>query len=93
VTPNVKVPTDVLVPLKLPLLPRVIPAGSEPLVMAKLYGGVPPEAASDAVYAVVLVKSVGKVCGAKTSGLSGTETAKVSVPLVALFRGVLLSTS
>jgi hypothetical protein len=92
VTPNENEPTAVAVPLKAPLDPSVMPVGSAPLVTTKLYGGVPPEATIDDVYAA-LVRAVGKVCGARTSVVAGAETVRLSVPVVALFAGLALSTT
>ncbi len=86
--PNGKVPTIVGVPLKVPLLARLIPVGSEPLVTAKPYGGVPPVATRDGVYALP-VNAVGRIWGAR---VNCEETDSVKVPLVVLFWGLLLST-
>src|ERR1700681_3057748 len=86
VTPKVDVAAGVGVPLKTPLPTRLRPSGSVPLETTKLYGGVPPEATREGVYAVP-VKAVGKVCGAKTSGETDAVTVRVKLPLVVLFWG------
>ena len=54
-TVNVLVPAVVGVPEIAPPVARLRPAGSVPLAIDQLYGGVPPDAASDCEYAVPTV--------------------------------------
>src|SRR5260370_6765191 len=89
VTVKVEVAVEAGVPPKTPLLPSVIPVGSEPLVTPKVKGGVPPEIASDALYGLPAI-AVGSACGAKTS--RELLTVKLNVAVV-VFAGALLSTS
>ena len=89
VTVKVEVAVEAGVPPKTPLLPSVIPVGSEPLVTPKVKGGVPPEIASDALYRLPAI-AVGSACGAKIS--RELLTVKLNVAVI-VFAGALLSRS
>src|SRR5579862_1288333 len=52
----------------------------------------PPDAPIDGVY-TALVSAVGKVCGARTNVVAAAETVRLSVPVVAVFAGLALSTT
>ena len=94
-TSKLKVPLPVGIPVMAPLAARVRPAGSDPVVSAKVYESDPPVAATFAEYesptappgsVVVVMLTAGRITMDRSAvpaalALSFTSTLKLNVPL------------
>jgi hypothetical protein len=72
-TVKLKLPAAVGVPESAPLLLKVTPAGSAPLVMANVYGDVPPLAVIVCAYAAATVPPATLVCVMATVGAASVK--------------------
>ena len=80
-TVKLNVPAAVVVPLMLPPASMTTPVGKAPAVTAKVYGAIPPAAASDSAYSVPRGASGSVGVRTMSGGNTVTETEPVMPPV------------